>query len=113
MAISIVHAHVASHHNIDKLCVLVSIAIKLREAQCRSFTNSLIVAKEWRDALCSFSHRLYFRDEVIQQLNNGLELGRLLDLPHKLACNFRSLGELFVGDTGGAMKFVRPLNHMM
>ena len=87
--------------------------MKFRETQIASFTSISNVAKEWRDALCCFSHRLYFSKDVIQQLNNGLKLGHFLELPFQLACNFQCLGELFCGDTGSTVNIIRPFNHMM
>ena len=82
--------------------------MKLYEAQNRSFISTSIVAKEWKDELCSFSNRIKFNSDVIQQLRDGLELGRLLNLPIELACNFQCLGYLFCGDGG----ILRPFNHM-
>ena len=80
-------------------------AMKLREARRVQLTRN--VTQKWRDHLVKFRHRLVFDSEVITELEDGLELGRLLELPFDLSCNHQHLADLFAAEG-----IVRPFSHL-
>lgn len=81
----------------------VSIAMKFRHVRMETCT----VLKEWA-LLTKFGPLIVFDSATISELEKGLKIGHVLDLPLKLACNSDELGELLATDS-----FVRPFNQLM
>jgi len=73
----------------------VSIAMKFLEAQSDPITSC---TKLWRDLLTNFGTHLSFDDATISELERGLTLGQLLELPPHLSFNYQHLSELSVVD---------------
>lgn len=64
---------------------LVSMAMKIKKGGRPSW---------WKEFILKFKPRIIFNDDVIAELERGLELGRLLKLPFNLACNYQHIGKL-------------------
>lgn len=87
--------------NFHFLPSVVSMAMKFHE---RLYPFDSTPAKYyWTEYLRKY--RSFPLDAV--QLKDGLEFGRLLDLPFELACNVQHVGDLLATDT-----FVRPFKEL-
>ena len=83
----------------------VSLGMKFHEA--RKVTVTRNTQMKWRDYLLKFRHRIVLAPETITELKAGLEVGRLLELPFDLSCNYRHLGDLLASDNA-----IRPFQEL-
>jgi hypothetical protein len=79
--------------------------MRLHEARKVAITRN--TQQKWREYLLKFRHRIVLKTETITELKKGLEVGRLLELPHELSCNYQHLGDLLAADN-----IVRPFYRM-
>ena len=76
--------------------------MKFHEA--RKVPSTRATKQRWRDYLVTkYRHRILLDNNNITELKSGLELGKLLELPFDLSCNYMHLTDLLVTDSA-----VRP-----
>lgn len=71
----------------------VSIAMKFHDARGAPVFGE--VQKRWNNYLIQFRHRVNIMGKI-EEFKKGIEVGRLLKLPHDLCCNSEYLCELLV-----------------
>ena len=79
------------------LCVSVSIAMKFHGA--RGVPLKVNMKKKWEDMFSKFRSNIIFDRDTCAELSDGLEIGRLLELPDDLAFNYQHLSSMLFPET--------------
>lgn len=82
-------------------CISVSIAMKFHEV--RRVPLRINMKKKWEDMLSRFRSNIIFDKDTCAELSDGLQIGRLLELPDDLAFNYYHIESFLFSETS-----VRP-----
>ena len=91
------------------VCIVrvVSMVAKLKQHHCAHITRSM--GRVWTDKLVSFHERIFLDKDTTEELQRGLDVCQLLELPSELTCSYTHLSKLLATPND---RVPRPFCHL-